>query len=84
MTIVQIRGKMPCAMSDLLKNENCTWSLKDYICRIFINKKTFLNVSLQYLHHNTAYDYRKESNNHFMLQQGVGHMHENVYKSKAS
>ena len=66
MIIIQIFSKTPYAQREVLKNEKCTWNLRDGIYRNFYFTNHLLNVSLKrktnnILHHHTVYDYRKGS-----------------------
>ena len=68
--IIQIISNTPRANWKMLKNEKCTCSSKDYICRIFYHTNHLLNVSLKrknrkHFHSYNSCDYRRESKTHF-------------------
>ena len=47
MIILQIFSKTPLAKREVLKNEKCTWSSRDCICRNFYFTTHLLNASLK-------------------------------------
>ena len=64
--IIQIFSKTLHAKREVLENEKCTWSSRNFICSNFYFTNHLLNVSLKrtnnnMLHYHTAYDYRKWS-----------------------
>ena len=75
--IIQIISNTPRANLEMLKNEKCTCSSKDYICRIFYHINHLLNVSLKRKAENISILIRhmtieKRAKRIFMQQKGVG------------
>ena len=92
--IIQIISNTPRANWKMLKNEKCTCSSKDYICRIFYHTNHLLNVSLKRKTENISILIRHVTTEkrtkrilcykNMLVDDKKTIFHKNVYKSKIS